>query len=160
MFFHFAVQFLCLKVCVYGGSAVPGGGGGGVTWQPSPRGWRGTVFPGVGQDKGGGDIWNRLLQTYFLLMHVVQVRSSSSMQAATSSRSSHHLAATRSTSTSSHHHRHRNYQPPAATGRSPDSHANLRACIGSQWSAFISRSTAVQDSRRSSMWQTEGRVQG
>ena len=31
-----------------------GGGGGGVTWQPSPRGWRGTVFPGVGQDKAGG----------------------------------------------------------------------------------------------------------
>ena len=27
-----------------------------VTWQPSPRGWWGTIFPGVGQDKGGG-IW-------------------------------------------------------------------------------------------------------
>ena len=30
----------------------PGGGGGGVTWQPSPRGWWGTIFPGAGQ--GGG----------------------------------------------------------------------------------------------------------
>ena len=52
VFFHFAVQFLCLKRCAYGGSAVPRGGGG-VTWQPSPRGCRGTVFPGVGKDKGG-----------------------------------------------------------------------------------------------------------
>ena len=52
VFFRFALQFLCLKMCVYGGSTVPQGGGG-VTWQPSPRGWR-TVFPGVGQDGGGG----------------------------------------------------------------------------------------------------------
>ena len=28
--------------------------GGTVTWQPSPRGWWGTVFPGVGNHKGGG----------------------------------------------------------------------------------------------------------
>ena len=44
-FFRFMLQFLCLQMCVYGGSAVSQGGGGG--------GW-GTVFPGVGNDKGGG----------------------------------------------------------------------------------------------------------
>ena len=32
----------------------PRGGWGTVTWQPSPRRWWGTVFPGVGNDKGGG----------------------------------------------------------------------------------------------------------
>ena len=42
------------QMCVYGGGAVPPGGGGTVTWQPSPRGWWGTVFPGVGNDKRGG----------------------------------------------------------------------------------------------------------
>ena len=31
----------------------PCGGWGTVTWQPSPRGWWGTVFPGVGNDMGG-----------------------------------------------------------------------------------------------------------
>ena len=39
----------------------PGGGGGGwgnVTWQPSPMGWWGSVFPGVGNDKGGGGTLN------------------------------------------------------------------------------------------------------
>ena len=30
------------------------GGWGTVTWQRSPRGWRGTVFPRMGQDRGGG----------------------------------------------------------------------------------------------------------
>ena len=30
--FRFMLQFLCLQMCVYGGSAVPRGGGGGVTW--------------------------------------------------------------------------------------------------------------------------------
>ena len=30
----------------------PGGWWGTVTWGPSHRGWRGTVFPGVGKDKG------------------------------------------------------------------------------------------------------------
>ena len=46
------LQLLCLQMCVYGGGAVPRGGG--VIWQPSPRGWWGTVFPGVGNDKWGG----------------------------------------------------------------------------------------------------------
>ena len=32
------------------------GGWGTVTWQPSPRGWWGTVFLGVGKDKGGEGI--------------------------------------------------------------------------------------------------------
>ena len=32
----------------------PRGGLGTVTWQPSPRGWWGTVFPGVGKDEGRG----------------------------------------------------------------------------------------------------------
>ena len=41
VFFRFAVQFLCLKMYVYSGSTLPRGG------------W-GTVFPRVGQDKGGG----------------------------------------------------------------------------------------------------------
>ena len=50
------LQFLCLQVCVYGGSAVPQEGVGSVTWRPSPRGWWGTVFPGVGNDKGGGGL--------------------------------------------------------------------------------------------------------
>ena len=50
VFFRFAVQFLCLCVAV----RFPKGGWGTVTWRPSPRGWRGTVFPGVGQDRGGG----------------------------------------------------------------------------------------------------------
>ena len=39
----------------------PPGGGGGVTWQPSPRGWWGTAFPGVGNDKGGGVLRKHLL---------------------------------------------------------------------------------------------------
>ena len=34
----FMLQLLCLQMCVYGGSAVPQGGWGTVTWQPSPRG--------------------------------------------------------------------------------------------------------------------------
>ena len=51
-FFRFMLQFLCLQMCVYGSSAVPQGGWGTVTWQPSPRGWWGDVFPVVGKDKG------------------------------------------------------------------------------------------------------------
>ena len=39
---RFLPQFLCPTVCVYGGSTVPRG-------QPSPGGWRGTVFPGMGK---------------------------------------------------------------------------------------------------------------
>ena len=39
-----------------GGGPVPQRWGGTVTWQLSPRGWWGTVFPGMGQDKIGGDL--------------------------------------------------------------------------------------------------------
>ena len=47
-----ACKYVCTVVVRF-----PGGGGGGwgtVTWQLSTRGWRGTVFPTVGQDKAGG----------------------------------------------------------------------------------------------------------
>ena len=44
-FFRFMLQFLCLQMCVYGGSAVPQGGGGG----PSSLGW--------GRTRGGGDFF-------------------------------------------------------------------------------------------------------
>ena len=51
----FVLQFLCLKMYVYGTSMVlQRGGWGTLAWQPSPRGRRGSVFPGVRQDRGGG----------------------------------------------------------------------------------------------------------
>ena len=59
-FFRFMLQFLCLQVCASGGSAVPEGGWGTVTWQPSTRGWWGTVFLGLGKDRGGGGGHNTL----------------------------------------------------------------------------------------------------
>ena len=37
----------------------PGGGWGTVTWQSSPRGWWGTVFPGVGNNIGVGGVHQR-----------------------------------------------------------------------------------------------------
>ena len=50
----------------------PRGEWGTVTWQPSPRRWWGTVFPGVGNNKGGGyntnDIWE-LLNSQLLLYY-------------------------------------------------------------------------------------------
>ena len=54
-FFCFMLQFLCLQMCVYGGSAVPQGGqgGGGRHLVTVPQGVVGTVFPGVGKDGGG-----------------------------------------------------------------------------------------------------------
>ena len=52
-FFHFMLQILCLQMCVYGGSAVPQGWVGDRHLVTIPRGWWGTVFPGVGKDKGG-----------------------------------------------------------------------------------------------------------
>ena len=41
-------SFVLCCMCVYSGSAVPQGGWGTVTWQPSPRGWW-----GVGKEEGG-----------------------------------------------------------------------------------------------------------
>ena len=52
-FFRLMLQFLCLQMCVYDGSAVPRGGGGASLGN---RPWWGTVFPGVGKDKGGGRV--------------------------------------------------------------------------------------------------------
>ena len=52
-----ADRVLCSRTIAqssFGVVRFPGGRGGTVTWQPSPRGWRGTVFPGAGQDKGEG----------------------------------------------------------------------------------------------------------
>ena len=48
------LQFLCAQMCVYGGGAVFKGGGG--HFATVPQGWWGTVFPGVGNDKGGGGV--------------------------------------------------------------------------------------------------------
>ena len=48
------LQFRYLQMCMYGGSAVPGGGGGGGHLVTVPRVWWGTVFLGLGKDKGGG----------------------------------------------------------------------------------------------------------
>ena len=51
--FRFMLQLLCLQMCVYGGGAVPNGGDGGPSLgNRPPRGWWGTVFLGVGNDKG------------------------------------------------------------------------------------------------------------
>ena len=54
--FRFAVQFLCLKVCVYGGSAVPHGvGGGGPSLGNRPAGGGGGPSSlGWGRTRGGG----------------------------------------------------------------------------------------------------------
>ena len=58
-FFRFMLQFLCLQMCVYGGSAVPQGGGGGPSLGDHPPGaGGGGVFPGVGNDKGRGRGYN------------------------------------------------------------------------------------------------------
>ena len=57
VFFRFAVTFLWLKMCLYGGSAVPHGGWGTVTWQLSPRRWQGVAGdrpPWGGAGQGGG----------------------------------------------------------------------------------------------------------
>ena len=56
--FRFMLQFLCLQMCVYGGSAVPQGGVGDRHLVTVPQGWWGTVFPGVGNDKGRGGYAN------------------------------------------------------------------------------------------------------
>ena len=52
-FFCFMLQFLCLQMCVHGGSAVPQGVVGDRHLVTVPRGWWGTVFLGVEKDKRG-----------------------------------------------------------------------------------------------------------
>ena len=55
-FFRFMLQFLCLQVCVCGGSAVPqgGGGGGGPSLGNRPPGGSGGSPSLGGKDKGWG----------------------------------------------------------------------------------------------------------
>ena len=60
VFFRFAVQFLCLKMCVHGGSAVPQGGGGGPSLATVPQGVAGDHLPWGGAGRGGGGILKML----------------------------------------------------------------------------------------------------
>ena len=54
-FFRFMLQFLCLQMCVYGGSAVPQGGGGGPSLGDRPPGVGGGPSSlGWGTTRGGG----------------------------------------------------------------------------------------------------------
>ena len=54
-FFHFMLQFLCLQVCVYGGSVgPPPGGGGGRHLATVPQGVVGDHLPWGGEGQGGG----------------------------------------------------------------------------------------------------------
>ena len=55
LFFRFAVQFLCLKMCVYGGDVVPRGGGGGSRGNRPPGACRGPSSLGLGRTRVGGD---------------------------------------------------------------------------------------------------------
>ena len=52
-FFRFMLQFLCLKMCVYGRGAVPQGGGGGPSLTV-PQGVVGDRLPWGGEGRGGG----------------------------------------------------------------------------------------------------------
>ena len=53
-FFGFMVQFLCLQMCVYGGSAVPQGGVGDGHLVTVPQGLVGDCLPWGGERQGGG----------------------------------------------------------------------------------------------------------
>ena len=54
-FFRFMLQFLCLHMCVCGGSAVPQGGGGGLSHcDRPPGGGGGPSSLGWGTTRGGG----------------------------------------------------------------------------------------------------------
>ena len=53
-FFRFMLQFLCLQMCVYGGSAVPQGGRGGRHLVTVPQGVVGDRLPYAGEGQGGG----------------------------------------------------------------------------------------------------------
>ena len=52
-FFRFMLQFLCLQMCVHGGSAVPQGGGG-VSLGDRPPGVMGDRLRWGGEGQGGG----------------------------------------------------------------------------------------------------------
>ena len=69
-FFRFVLQFLCLQMCVYGGSAVPEGGVGDRHLVTVPQGVVGDRLPwGWGQDRGGGvnGHWRASVLRYVLL---------------------------------------------------------------------------------------------
>ena len=53
-FFRFMLQFLCLQMCVYGGSAVPQGGVGDRHLVTIPQGVLGDRLPWGGERQGAG----------------------------------------------------------------------------------------------------------
>ena len=55
-FFRFMLQFLCLKMCVYGGSAVPQGGVGDRHSVTVPQGVVGDRLPRGGERQGAGGV--------------------------------------------------------------------------------------------------------
>ena len=55
-FFHFMLQFLCLQMCVYGGSAVPQGGVGDRHLVTIPQGVVGDRLPWGGERPGAGGV--------------------------------------------------------------------------------------------------------
>ena len=57
-FFHFMLQFLCLQMCVYGGSAVPQGGVGDRHLVTVPQGVVGDRLPWGGERQGAGGVPN------------------------------------------------------------------------------------------------------
>ena len=55
-FFRFMLQFLCLQMCVYGGSAVPQGGVGDRHLVTVPQGVVGDRLPWGGEHQGAGGV--------------------------------------------------------------------------------------------------------
>ena len=60
--FCFAMQFLCLKMCVHGGSAVPQGGMGDRHLATAPRDVAGDRLPSGGAGHGGVPQWDICIQ--------------------------------------------------------------------------------------------------
>ena len=76
-FFHFMLQFLCLQMCVYGGSAVPQGGVGDRHLVTVPQGVVGDRLPWGGERQGAGGVPVFTAKTSctahnFLFLHVRQ----------------------------------------------------------------------------------------
>ena len=75
-FFRFVLQFLCLKACVHGGSAVPPGGDGGPSLgNRPPGGGGGPCSLGWGRTRGGGGYSESLRQTEGCLCTIVVLQS-------------------------------------------------------------------------------------
>ena len=55
-FFRFMLQFTCLQMCVYGGSAVPQGGLGDRHLVTVPQGVVGDRLPWGGERQGAGGV--------------------------------------------------------------------------------------------------------